>query len=331
MSEREEFEAEERGYEAAFEDWRKRKEKKTQKQGAEPSSASQAPPRSSAAGTGGAAAGSAEQRPSTEPPDDHADHEEPGLDDEPIPLTIVQWSPHSLSATEPVAAGNAMRELKTLQAYLRLDLYAILRWRPSEQDVATLQFALSRGEIGWLREALLDSAFANIRRLVSGTADAAAHTPATDLAGAIEQLHDAILAAPDAQNRQLYREALVNYHRIAMRQVTGPVLRQAETASDPLERAMLLQFAQLNALFLEKSPGVRELVLRGVARPKESLKDGDDKSVSELLAISSQLVTLAKEMTKWNRTNPHSPAKRATSPTLNLSRRFGNSDSAMRN
>ena len=85
------------------------------------------------------------------------------------------------------------------------------------------------------------------------------------------------------------------YHRMAAKHVTGPLLRQAEAAQDPVERSQRLMLAQLNALFLDKMATVRERVLldRRQGAPSGA-EPGKTRSVSELLAISQQLITLVK-------------------------------------
>lgn len=247
-----------------------------------------------------------------------------------VQLTLVRWSPHLMSMADPASMQPAIDELSALKRHRRLDIDEVNQWTPTERDLETIRFTLARGEPHWIKEAFLDSVDPGVGMLGDGGAPPAVVAPPMDLAGAVEQLHDSMIGDAGKPSRERHKEALHNYHRVVARQVTRPLLRQAEAAADPLERAFQLQFAQLNALFLEKAPTVRENVLLGLTQRREESVKGGDKSVSELLAISSQMVSLAKEMTKW-KPRPTSVPRSSPMPKLNLSRRFADSDLVTQN
>lgn len=253
-----------------------------------------------------------------------------GKDEPPIRLTLVRWRLCLMSKTDPVSMQAAVDELKVMARYRHLDIGELSQWTPSERDFEAIRFALSRGESVWIKDALLDGIYSGVGKLDHLKTKPAMVTPPTDLAGAVEHLHETMLVTTDEKSRQRRKEALHNYHRVVARQVTGPMLRQAEAAVDPLDRALQLQFVQLNALFLEKAPTVREQMLQGLSPQREESLKGTDKSVSELLAISGQMVSLAKEMTKW-KPRPTSMPSRTPTTKLNLSRRFADSDLVSQN
>jgi len=246
-------------------------------------------------------------------------------------LTFVRWSPYTMSKTEPESIQRAINELKDLKRYRRLDIHEAEEWIPLDADLESLRFALARREPSWIKDSLLNGIFSGLGALGYEKISPVVISPPTDVAGAVAYLQEAMLGTADEKSRQRRKEALHNYHRVVARRITGPMLRQAEATTDPFDQALQLQFVQLNAMFMERAPTVREQLMLGlIPRRDESLKYGSDKSISELLAISGQLVSLAKEIKKWK---PRSkPAPRApTEPKTNHSRRFAASDFAMKN
>lgn len=242
-----------------------------------------------------------------------------------IRLTLVRWNPYRMSTTDPASMQPAIDELLALKRHRRLNLDEVHQWTPEESELETVRFALARGEPDWLRSAFLDCVHSGIDMLWIVRPEPAIQSLPTDLAGAVEHLQETMQGAVDKDSRDRRRQALHNYNRVVARQVTRPMLRKAEGATDPLDRALQLQFVQLNTLFMEKAPTVRERMLLGLSQQGEESLKGGDKSVSELLAISSQLVALAREMTKW-KPRPMAAPPRTPTPKLNLSRRFADSD-----
>jgi len=254
-----------------------------------------------------------------------------GTEDEDfIKLVVVRWSPQSVSSAEAPPVKRAIEELKGLQRHRRLDIHEINQWIPSDSDLEKIRFALERKDATWARDALLDSIYSGVRSLGSAHVASAKVAPAADFAGAVKELQEALLGGSEEPCRQNRKEALCNYARVVAASLTGPMMRQAEAIVDPFDRALLLQFVQLNALFMDKAPLVREQALQRLTAPRqESLKDGGDKSVAELLAISSQIVSLAKEM-KWKTRLTTAPGSLPAAKT-HPSRRFAASDLALKN
>lgn len=246
-------------------------------------------------------------------------------------LVFVRWCPSRMSSTEPESIQRAITELKSLQRHRRLEIDEVDQWIPLDPDLETIRFALARRESNWVSAAVLDCIFSGRGTLCHQKTAPTVVAPPTDVAGAVAALQEAMLGTVDAKSRQRRKEALHNYHRVIARRVTEPMLRQAQETSDPFDHALQLQFVHLNALFMETAPTVREQVLQGIIpRGGEGFKNGWDKSVSELLAISAQMVSIAKEMKTWKprrTTTPRAP----TSSKSAHSRRFADSDLAMKN
>lgn len=246
-----------------------------------------------------------------------------------IRLTLVRWTIHAMSKTDAPSMQRTIDELMTLAKHRRLELNEISNWTPTDQNFESLRFALDRREPDWIKSALLDCSFEGISNIEYAKTKTIAVAPPTSLAAAVDHLQGMMLKSPDEKSRQRLKEALNNYHRVVGQQVTVPLLRQAEAAGEPLERAMQLQFAQLNALFLEKAPRVREQTLLGLVQRNPETGKLEDKGVNELLAISAQLVALAKEL-KWKSRRPMKTSRVPTSKFI-PARRFGNSDLVAKN
>ena len=249
-----------------------------------------------------------------------------------VPLGLVMWSLHSLSLAESPQARRAIDSLTELQTHRGLEIDHIDLWAPRESDLATLQFALARRESEWIKAALLDSLHMGLRSL--DVVMPAVIKPPLDMAAALDQLQEALLDPAKDNSRNRRREALVSYLRAAGRQLGGPILRRAQATLDPLERSLWMQFAELNTIFLSRSPIAREQLLQGFA-PGGSESSTPNKSVPELLAVSRQLVTLAKEIRKCRHATDRplfqSTPKWNATPPLDLSQRFASLDLAKQN
>ncbi len=246
-----------------------------------------------------------------------------------IRLTFVRWTIHAMSKTAPPSLQRTIDGLMKLKKYRRLELNEITEWTPADRDLQSLQFALDQREPDWIKSALLDCAFYGFSNIEDAGTRTTTVAPPAGLAAAMDHLQGIMLQAPHDMSRQRMKEALCNYHRTVNQQITVPLLRQAAAASDPLDRAMQLQFAQLNALFLEKAPRVREQALAGLVERNPKTGKLDDQGVHELLAMCAQLVALAKEM-KWNSRRAVKTSRVTTSKFI-LARRFGNSDLVAQN
>jgi hypothetical protein len=117
--------------------------------------------------------------------------------------------------------------------------------------------------------------------------------------------------------------------RSAEHHLGGPIMRQAAAAADPIVQSLWIQFAELNAMFMGKSPVAFEQVLRGITQNLEE-PSSQSKAIPELLAISGKLVVLAKEIMKCRKSAPK-PTPKRSSIQFKLSERFGNAELTTQN
>jgi hypothetical protein len=252
--------------------------------------------------------------------------------DEFVQLVLVRWSPSRMSNSESPKIKQTIDDLVALKRFRRLDIQEIGQWSPKDEELAAINFALERGEPEWVKGAFLDSVYASLCSLgQQPDRSKVVGSPPKDLPGAVAHLHETLLGGDDDKSRQRRKESLLNYQRVVERCITSPMLRQAEAMTDPLDRSLQVQFAQLNTLFLEKAPAVHERIHQQMGQQREeSAKNESEKSVSELLAISAQMVALAKELMKCK---PRTKTLNHGASAMHLvhSRRFADSDLAMKN
>ena len=212
--------------------------------------------------------------------------------DEEIRLTVVRWSPRSLSPAECDTVTQAVRYLHELEKFRRLDLGVVNEWLATADLLERIEFALARQEPSWVIDAVLDSLLL-ARSFQSGQRSAEKNAP-DDLVTVIEQLQDAHLEQhdPGGRNRQ---KASLAYRRMVTRQITGPMRRQALAAADPSEQARQMIFAELFDVFVQKVQSVNVALSRPAAAGSAMARSHQD-AVSELLTISNKLIPLAKEL-----------------------------------
>jgi hypothetical protein len=226
-------------------------------------------------------------------------------DENSIRLILVSWSP---TAAIPVAL-EAVREtidyLSQLSEFGLVDTTDVEIWVPTKSWRA-IEFSLGRKHPGWLKETMLHSAQFDVRRL--GRADANALKRPDDLATAIAALHETLQGDSHRESSRTRRqEALRVCEKMITKQILQPLLEETQNLIDPVDRAVLFQFAQLSNLFSRRMLGMREDLFRD---ERTAIDPADNKSIADLISLSSQLVTLSKELARCRRQSKKSaPAK----------------------
>jgi hypothetical protein len=249
-------------------------------------------------------------------------------DDDHIPLTLVPWSPHSLCLAQPSSIKHAVEYLKQLANYRGLQMTEVMEWLPQDRDVGAVRFALGRHESGWAKDAILDSLYLGVRPLKGCVSEPNVSTP-FDLAAAFEKLHSMLFADGDDRLPERRRQALREYLRIAGQVISGPMLREVQTTDDPLQQALWLQVAELQSAFLSQAAIVRARLLQEATHRSQDV-DKPTKSVSDLLAVSSRIVAVVKELARCRESNTRlllQPPR----PKFELAKRFGNLDLVAQN
>jgi hypothetical protein len=161
-----------------------------------------------------------------------------------------------------------------------------------------------------MKDAILQSLERSVQTLSEAQLVVAPASPT----GPLELLRQAPFGDEMAlDGRRRRQEALDECHRLASDRLIEQLLAQADAEPDPLRRALLLQFAQLNEQLRNKTAVLRQRFnllesSRRVARERIG-----DPTLNEMLAIGSQMLALAKEMKQWGRPRTSCPTMSAPS------------------
>jgi hypothetical protein len=246
-----------------------------------------------------------------------------------LPLVLVNWSVHQLSREDPAATNQAICFLHKLATYRGLDISEVSSWKPSAAELGAIHFGLARGERGWAQDALRDSLYSSSHMLQLAKTSSAASASLCDLEFSRKNLYRQLCGEPARFDRQQQVSASLNYIKVAIEQLSGPILRRAKTTEDPLEVSLCTQFVELYSLFVSQATLASEQALRGLSQGLD--QQHAQQVIKNVTTLSSKLVSVAKELGKC-KTSTHLPPRnpKIQSP-IELSQRFGNWDLMQQN
>ena len=121
------------------------------------------------------------------------------------------------------------------------------------------------------------------------------------MASALEQARQAFARrTSDSDSVRQCQAAVGVYEEAVQRDVLAPLMRQAQAIEDPTDRGTHVQLADWHALFAEKIFPIRERMFAGAGANSPDNHDDDRKSVSELLAISKQIISLTNQFKSFD-------------------------------
>jgi len=247
-------------------------------------------------------------------------------DEDHVRISIVTWSLRALSLAEPVAIRTALQYLRELEAFCDLPIYEIQQWSPTSHQMASLQFALKQRNFGWAKKAVRESLVSSS----DGLPSARRNNPPPDLTTALEEVQQAFACEANSGFWPRCKSALAAYQLAIQRVVLGPLVGQTQGITDPMERAMHAQLADLYCLFTNAMFPMRERMFAGLQPYPSSTQTDDGKALSNSLAISKQILTLTSQILQCRHHKPRPrPTQRTTSGSPPWS--FAGSDSAMMN
>jgi hypothetical protein len=209
-------------------------------------------------------------------------------------IVLADWSLPALSRESPAEIERAICHLCNLARYRRLDLSSVSIWTPANADLEGIRFVVEQREEKWVRDAIRDSLQENMQSVNRPHGFRAQRDEQLDLATATERLSEELLKnGSDESSRRRLRDAESNYRRLAVAEVVKPLLHEAQTAMDPVERMQQIQLAHLANMFLMKFPGVLREEVGGTAAEVPGRQH--QRATSELLMTSKQITVLAGE------------------------------------
>jgi hypothetical protein len=248
--------------------------------------------------------------------------------DDHVQLVLVKWSVHEMSLVEPAVTLRAVTALNELYRYRQVDVSEMSTWRPSDDQLAAIRFGLSRQEARWATDALLDSLHGSMRRLEVARSSGLSKESVADLESARKALDKVLFGGSGTDGRHRV-PAVQHYVQTAGDQLCSLIMRRAKAATNPVELSLLLQFADLNALFLGQAPLASENVLRGLTQGVDVAQV--EKQIKSVLALSNKLVTVGKELSRCKTQSSTPPRQPRAIPMFKSSPRFGNSDLVKQN
>jgi hypothetical protein len=206
-----------------------------------------------------------------------------------IPLTIVNWSPASLTLADAVGSVEVIRHLRRLCQFVRVPLHEFGVWKPTPKEADRIRFCLQVGERPSVLEAVEDSA-ANAIALMAKPA------PKTAGIGKYAEAMSQWRRASDEPTDSIHvREAWQQVLRSQQEALIDPLLRAAEEANDPMDRNLHAVVAHLSrlvhplALTLAATPtGPVDARLTPAGYPAEEL--------GQLIKLTNQILVLSREL-----------------------------------
>jgi hypothetical protein len=214
-------------------------------------------------------------------------------------LILVGWSPGLLSLNEPGKILEVETYVRKLAAFDTRWTFFVIKWRPSEEDLGRLIFALRHRSQEWVHTVLFksvrESAVWLFRPRKPGTA---ALTAPANYAEAILQLLSAVTGtASDTLKGEPLQFLRQNVHQLLERDVLGPLTSQAMRTADPIERDLMAALTPLSRLVHIRGISIAQQVCQtfvntGISRAEHMPTEG----IQELLNDVSNLVALSREI-----------------------------------
>lgn len=219
-------------------------------------------------------------------------------------LVFLGWTPWELSNAVPLKLKAVVDFLQQLQRFMDVQLHDIGLWEIDEETLERLRFIKARRSTAIFKQALLDAAEDIGAGLVHfGKEKPLAIGPPNDYATALARLHEATsaggrtgLPGPD-QKKEAWRDV----QRLLNQQVVGPVRELALASNNPVERNLLMGFAELSNVFHMQTVVIGEqlngrIADRGVERGGQLPED----QFKNLMAMADRLIGMARATERCN-------------------------------
>jgi hypothetical protein len=209
-------------------------------------------------------------------------------------LVILAWTPLNLTDAMPLQLKTVVDHLHQLQRFLGLDLQNIGVWEVEEETIERLRFIAERRSTAIFKAALFDAAedigasvvqFGEEKPLAIGPPD----DYTTALARLLEYASSEVgtrLPAPSQRN-----EAWRDFQTLLSQQVIGPLRELALATSNPVERNLLMGFAELSNVFHMQSVAMSEQLCRRTGDRSGQLPEDQLENV---MAMADRFIGMAR-------------------------------------
>ena len=199
--------------------------------------------------------------------------EEKKRERQPPDLLLVDCSLAEMSVESPVGLSAMVSHLAKVEEYLDVPLDRFYRWRPTQREIATIEFRLKHAGPAAVRAAILESIEASTTQLIAHTSS---DGMPKDLATAIQQLATLLSARDRDRNRDKEQKAWKNIQSLMNETCVTSMFKAAETSSNPIEKNLWLLAATNGQLLYTQA---MQLLFKTIG-------DARDKGPGRLILLS---------------------------------------------
>ncbi len=209
-------------------------------------------------------------------------------------LVFLGWTPSELSSAAPPPLSAVVDHLRQLERFLDVCLDDIGLWEADEETIERLRFIAERRSAAIFKQALLDAA-ENIDACIGqfGEAQLPAIGPPNDYTTALIRFQESSSAEDRSgwldQNQT--SKAWRDVQRLLCQQVVGPLRELALATLDPVQRNLLMGFAELSHVFHLQSVVMGEQLSRRIAERGGEVPEDQFK---KWMALTDRLIGMAK-------------------------------------
>ena len=140
-------------------------------------------------------------------------------------MVLVNWSPATGDAKEPAALAAVVDHWRGLHAHLQYSLLMPVIWRPVEESLQSLRFALDYGDLPRVRAAIERSVARSSAPLIEPTKRS------------IPELITRLILPRTPQDRHLASADRARAHQAILESCVRPLLAELEETGTPLDRS----------------------------------------------------------------------------------------------
>ncbi len=217
-------------------------------------------------------------------------------------LVFLAWTPLELSSDVPPQLTEVFTYLRQLQRFIGLDVNDIGLWKAEEEAIQRLHFIAERKSAAFFKEAFLESA-ENIDVGIEPIGKKRSLMSVDSYAMALTRLHECCsgeggrLSHSPHQTDEAWREV----QRLLGQQVIGPLRELALAATSPIERNLLMGFAELSGVFHMQSLVMGVQLSRRIADRRMEGRQLPEDQFKNLMAMADRLIGMAKVTERCNR------------------------------
>jgi hypothetical protein len=220
-------------------------------------------------------------------------------------LVLLGWDLWALRLQVPPLLPRTLARLKDVRRFLRVDLFGVVVWRPTDEARENFQFRSSLRDVALVRELVLEGTdpwdpFDSFSCQGAPSDGEPARAPPT-----VATAHADLLATlgenrPQGRSPEFARDLVRAYDALVQRDLVAPLQAWALASDDPAFRNAGMELATVAGLLHRLSPRLHELTARQLERPDG--RDGDflpRDLLAQYLQLNNRFAILLKNLGQW--------------------------------